>query len=288
MSYQMEELLPLVAKLTEKYTSNESSSVTYDKAKQLMQAILYCIHEYEAQQESANKQNKCSYSLVNDTKLPPEEAYQLGYDLVIRKVKATLATYDALILTFRSYENRNYYDTIVKGMPAFFKYYDAKFEPQNHLLTLDYPTIIHPTEYCGVDLIHIYLNFVSLEQMFLSRFSDEYVYAVLNGYHEEYRELPINICQIVLRTVIGDLIANKRITEYGFSKREYDDIREFVADKELEELQQALTFYLKLLINKGYDQNESLYNYLVADMNDFAVELRNVVKHNCMEVLFPI
>ena len=45
MDYEMEELVPIVGKLAEKYTANESTSITYEKAEQLMGAILYCIHE---------------------------------------------------------------------------------------------------------------------------------------------------------------------------------------------------------------------------------------------------
>ena len=43
----MEELLPVVAALGEKYTGYEHSSVTYEKAQMLMEAVLYCIGEYE-------------------------------------------------------------------------------------------------------------------------------------------------------------------------------------------------------------------------------------------------
>ena len=45
--YEMEELLPVVAALGEKYTGYEHSSVTYEKAQMLMEAVLYCIGEYE-------------------------------------------------------------------------------------------------------------------------------------------------------------------------------------------------------------------------------------------------
>lgn len=36
MDYEMEELVPIVGKLAEKYTSHESTSITYEKAEQLM------------------------------------------------------------------------------------------------------------------------------------------------------------------------------------------------------------------------------------------------------------
>ncbi|MGN0343093.1 MAG: DUF6179 domain-containing protein [Roseburia sp.] len=39
----MEELIPIVGKLTEEFTANESSSVTYERARQFMEAVIYCI-----------------------------------------------------------------------------------------------------------------------------------------------------------------------------------------------------------------------------------------------------
>ena len=37
--YGMEELIPVVAELTEKFTSAESSSVSYERARHLMEAV---------------------------------------------------------------------------------------------------------------------------------------------------------------------------------------------------------------------------------------------------------
>ncbi len=52
MDYKMEELIPVVSRLAEKYTAFEDSSVTYEKAEQLMEAVLYCIRELERSDEN--------------------------------------------------------------------------------------------------------------------------------------------------------------------------------------------------------------------------------------------
>lgn len=41
MNYELEELVPIVARLAEGYTSKASTSITYDRAQQLMSAVLY-------------------------------------------------------------------------------------------------------------------------------------------------------------------------------------------------------------------------------------------------------
>ena len=40
MDYKMEELLPVVSELAQKYTGYESTSITYEKAQMLMGAVL--------------------------------------------------------------------------------------------------------------------------------------------------------------------------------------------------------------------------------------------------------
>ncbi|MBP7349454.1 MAG: hypothetical protein KA965_12300 [Butyrivibrio sp.] len=41
--YTMEELVPLVGELAGSYAGYESSSISYEKAQQFMEAVLYCI-----------------------------------------------------------------------------------------------------------------------------------------------------------------------------------------------------------------------------------------------------
>ena len=79
--YEMQELVPIVAKLAEQYTGFESTSITYEKAEQLMEAVLYCIHEME----TAGKN-----TLSAGEKIPAQQAYELGRKLVEQKTKAAL------------------------------------------------------------------------------------------------------------------------------------------------------------------------------------------------------
>ena len=76
--YTIEELIPIVKKLTEQITSKESSSVSYERARQFMEAVIYCI-------------THCSTgnNLISQNKLSAADAYQLGYNTVIEKARRT-------------------------------------------------------------------------------------------------------------------------------------------------------------------------------------------------------
>ena len=130
MHNEIEELLPVVAKLAERYTSKESSSVSYKTAEQLMGAVVYCINEVAG---------KSAEYMLQGRRAGAASSYEAGYRIVLEKTGRAKEIYHHIIEGFDDYGCKNYRETIVSGMPAFFTWYDPVFQPQDHILTLDYP-----------------------------------------------------------------------------------------------------------------------------------------------------
>ena len=252
--YKMEELVPIVGKLAQRYTAGESTSVTYEKAEQLMGAVLYCIREaayakrengsYETGSESGacgvnsdsggnegagEKAADCDDEgcrmectepgghscekgqqkydiLAGQEKLSAQQAYERGLACVEQKVRAALSLYNELMTAFDSYGNRCLYDTVVKGMPEFFKWYDMRFAPQDTILTLDYPVLKDLSGDAGVDRIFGFLECIRLEQRFLRRFPKEYVRKALKEYGGGHGDEAENLCGIVLEAAVKGLL----------------------------------------------------------------------------------
>ena len=165
-NYIMEELIPIVAKLAGQYTGGDSRSISNSKAQQLMGAVLYCIQTNEPEQQQA---------LVSNTKVPAQQAYELGYSLIEKKVQQALALYNELLANFADYGSHFLHDTVLNGLPEFFKWYDIRFEPQNSILTLDYPVLQDLSRHTGIHLIYEYIHCLLLEQHFLQQFSEDYI-----------------------------------------------------------------------------------------------------------------
>lgn len=70
----------------------------------------------------------------------------------------------------------------MKGLPEFFKWYDVKFQPQNTILTLDYPVLKDISQLSGIDKVYEFINCIRLEQQFLKKFSKSYVVEILEQY----------------------------------------------------------------------------------------------------------
>lgn len=284
LEYEMEELVPIVAKLTEQYTSKESSSIRFETARQLMEAAIYCIHHSEYMVDN-NEKSSADVMVDRARHMSAKEAYERGYHILVEKVKRLNVKYSSLLSYFSWYRNQAYYDTIVKGMPAFFLYYDAKFAPQNHILTLDYPTLRFIGDVRGIDAIEIYLNYTEYEQTFLKAFPEEYILKTLELYHTDYEELLINVCSIVLRNVLVCMWIDKPISGNRFTKNEINYIREKILEKGQLGIDEIIMNLLQSLISWGYEDNKELLEYLSYDIHEFSAELWNAAQHNNVNIL---
>lgn len=278
----MEELFPLVGELAEKYTGKESTSITYEKARQLMGAVLYCLREYEAGLEQKE-------GLVSPAdRVEVKTAYQLGYEKVLEKVKETQALYNRIIGDFNPYGNRCCYDTVAKGLPSFFLYYDPRFAPQDHLLTLDYPVLCPIESLQGIDAIYVYVKSIGQEQIFLGKFPEKYIFHVLKAHSADYKRLFINIASIVLRDVLGCRMAGKGIHTGKYTGEEIKRLENCINCSTAEELERYLKKLTDELMDIGYGNNEELGEYLKKDLHDYAFELKQGIKNRCLDRIIAI
>lgn len=273
MDYEMEELVPIVGKLAEKYTSHESTSITYEKAEQLMGAVLYCIHELWESSGNAPSLNK---------KLSAQRAYEMGAAYVRDKTGKALDLYNRILPEFCHYENKCLYDTFVKGIPEFFKWYDVQFEPQNTILTLDYPLLKDISEYTGIDKIFEFIKAIGLEQIFLKLFPAGYVINILSKDNRNWQESMDNICEIVFIHVIGHIILGKSLTVIELEEDDYSYMQKIFKQATLEDIKKQLTTALEIFIKNYYENDRELLNYLSGAISGIVVRLKNAADNKVL------
>lgn len=259
--YTMEELLPVVAELTKRFTSNESSSITYEKANQLMEAVKYCIDElYEGN-------DKCELNLAQGKNLTAIQAYELGYQKVLQRTKDVMERYNQMIVSFEAYGNENYKDTVEKAIPGFFSYYDVKFAPQENIITMDYPTLHPVIELSGIRAIDEYVKQISLEQIFFKNLPKTWVEEVLFQFHSGYKKEFFNLCEIVLRNILGHMLIGKKLTE-KMKEEEYEQLEQVVKELGKSRLKEQLRVLLGILMKQGYQGSMELENYLEKSLDN--------------------
>lgn len=277
MHFELEELVPIVAKMAESYTSKESTSITYEKAQQLMEAVIYSIRECEMSEQ---------YSLIHKGEISAQKMYEIGVRCVEEKVKKALALYNTIMSDFSSYENECLYDAVVKGMPEFFKWYDYKYAPQNTILTLDYPVLTEVLEHTGIDRIYDFLICISLEQKFLSRFPNEFVIKILSKYDSQYIKMIDNICEIVLMYVVMHMPFGKGFSEIDLEAAEYQKLQLLFQEKDLSELRKIIKDAIKILVREYYEDDENLGEYLCLAVDNISVRIKNAADCGNIQKLF--
>ena len=276
MEYQLEELLPLTARLAEKYTSKESSSVTYETAQMLMEAVLYCVRECRDTSE---------YTLVSEHTVKAEDAYRIGYDRVVEKTRKAKEIYDKLIKDFCDYGCSNYRETILKGMPAFFIAYDARFRPQDHLLTLDYPTVNIHREMCGIDVIYQYLCDIVVEKDFLECFPQQAVRQLLervqSGNSTGYMG---NLSELVLVTAFGCMITDRQLSQLRLFSQDIEAAEQYFRGDDLQGTEGKLRMLLRVLAEKSGRQ--IWVSYFDSLCHEYAVRIQNGIEYGNLETVF--
>lgn len=280
MDYDVEELLVLVKELSDIHTSKESTSITYETAQKLMNAVLYCTRENDFELYN----NEVGEAKVVSVKKFPSarEAYDSGYRLVIEKIKEAREIFNEIVIDFKDYGNRAYYETVVKGIPEFFRWYDPRLNPMDHIILVDYMVLEHLNELEGVDLIYRYLLCIRMEQKFLRRFPEEYISEVLKLLYTNYEDLIVNISGCLLKKVLVNMLIGVRLEKIKYEKADYDKLAELISITNKEELAARLTHLLEGLIRNIYQADNDLYSYLASEIPNIATELRNASENDSL------
>ena len=214
--------------------------------------------------------------MTTGKKLPAGKCYERGLEPVEKQVQDALKLYNRMMLYFSSYGNRCLQDTVGKGMPEFFKWYDYRLNPQNTLLTLDYPILMDLSANTGIDRVYGYLLCIQLEQKFLRKIPRDFVIGVVAEYGARYRWMVDNLCEVVLFKVIRYIILDKNLTESDFSAEELSNLQKIVREKSLEELREKLKEAVDDLVDDYFEEDENLKTYLYAAIQNISVRMKGM------------
>lgn len=278
MHDKMEALFPLVADLARRESGCESTSVTYEKAQTLMGAVLYCLAEYE--QARTNSPAPAGISV--------RERYDTGRRLVLEKAAAIREIFHELSPCFDDYGVRCLYETVRKGIPQFLKWYDARFCPQNTVITLDYPLLADCSHLQGADAVWQYLCGIRAEQRFLQLFDRVHIIHVLREYSAAYREMIENISGIVLANAVGHMALRKPFADTGFREAEYARLSDLFGAREAGETEEMVRQLIRAMTERLDEGGEEVYAYLCCGAGDLAVRIELAASQGHLERIFLI
>ena len=254
LNLQMQ-LLDLLDKRVYKYSGSDSSSIRKEILKDIADSNSYTISIYLKTFNSPDNALKT----IREKEI--EDLYNEGRKKIDKMLKVIRLMYIKVRQNMINIDNDTYNDTIIGGIEGFLKIYDPDFKAQDMKITADYPlynNLVGKLE--GVEFIEKYLKSLYYENEFCNMFLKEEIEKILYEYSADYKNLVVNIFQIILIEVI---------------KRTLDsNIEQLFADKSKQEIYNLIYLaYKKLNIN-----DEGLAKYIEKGFEEIQAEIYNNFK----------
>lgn len=275
------QVLQLIDKRVYKYNGVDSSSVRKEVVEEISNSNNYTISIYLKTFRNPDEAIK----IVKEKGL--EIVYEEGRKEIDKMLNIIRVMYIKVKQNKLNIENDTYNDTIIGGIQGFFKIYDPDFKAQDMKITADYPlynNLIGKLD--GVQFIKEYLNLLYLENLFCKKFSEEKIKYLLYGYSHDYKELVINIFEIVLLEVIACKLVKRNIQDLIISTAELNEIYLMFEDKEKVKIEEIINEAYKEIYNELILDNEALQKYIKKNLSNIVEIIINAVKQNTLDKVF--
>lgn len=275
------QILQLLDEIVYKYNGSDSSSIRKEVVEEILNSNNYTIGIYLKTYKNPDD------ALKEIKEKGLKMAYQEGRKKIDRMLNIIRIMYIKVKQNKLNIENDTYDDTIIGGIQGFLKIYDPDFKAQDMKITADYPlynNLIGKLD--GVEFIKEYLSSLYLENLFCKKFSEEKIKYLLYGYSHDYKELIINIFEIVLLEVISCKLVKRDIQDLSISKVELNEIYLLFEDKDKVEIENIINEVYKEICNELLLDNEELQRYIKKNLNSFVEIITNAVKQNTLDKVF--
>lgn len=230
----MNDLMILLADKYKKYTMNDHSSISVEKAQQLMDSILYCINGY------LNSIDKNSNMLTTKEYNNAITLYERGLEFEKRNLSCAKKLLNKIKLNSLKIDNLSYNDTIFSGLDLFFNKYDILYAAHETPGSIDYQLAIEINEVSGIEYILKYMNQLYIENSFCNNFISSEITALLRGYNTDYKDLLLNIFEIVLQNAIGLELLNENILLLSIDDNQRQRLSNILEPLNVVELQERI------------------------------------------------
>ena len=248
-------LLCLLDERVYKYTRNYSSSIRREILQDISDSNIYTIGIYLKSFSNPDDALKT----IKGKEI--EESYKIGRKKIDKMLKVVRLMYIKVRQNMLNTDNEIYNDTIIGGIEGFLKIYDPDFKAHDMKITADYPlynNLIGKLE--GVEFIEEYLKSLYYENEFCNMFPEKEIEKILYEYPSDYKNLVVNIFQIILKNVIIKALPNYKL----------------LVDKS----KQKIYNLIYLAYKKINIEDDGVAKYIEKDFQDLQAEIYNNIKNN--------
>jgi len=252
----------LLAEKTRKITSG-SSTIGVDEAEMIMQSLLFIISLHL---KSFSDPHDALKTILSES-IPT--LYALGQRRLKIKYAAVKHLYHKVVASMVRVQYYYYTTTVVKEFGNFFSLYTDHYTASAaHELPGDvmfvYPLIRAVQGYTGIELVWQYLKSLYYEHLFCQHFADDAIFNVMCRFNPNYEAVMFNICEQVLATAIGCVLAGANVRELRLNAGDYVKLKDVFTDVSVEESEKIIADAYVRLMDVLNDTNSSMQEYIKA------------------------
>lgn len=275
------QILQLLDEIVYKYNGLDSSSIRKEILEDISNSNIYTISIYLKSFKNPDE------AVKNIKEQGLKIAYQEGRKKIDRMLNIIRIMYIRVKENKLNIENDTYNDTIIGGIQGFLKIYDPDFKAQDMKITADYPlynNLIGKLE--GVEFIKEYLSSMYLENLFCKKFSEEKIKYLLYGYSQDYKDLIINIFEVVLLEIIACKLVKRNIQDLCISISELNEIYLMLENKDKSEIENIINQLYGEICNELIINNKELQSYIKKNLSSIVEIITNAVKQKTLDKVF--
>lgn len=272
----------LLEKLVYKYNGLESTSIRTEIAQEIQDSIYYKISIY------LKKDKNPDDSIKKIRELGLEKIYEEGRKTIYKMLDSIRVMYIKVKQNKLNIDNDIYNDTLIKGIKGFLKIYDPDYKAQDMKITADYPLYNDLTgKLEGIEFIKKYINSIYLENSFCQKFSEEKIKYLLCSYFQNYKDLIINVFEIVLLETFACKLINKNVKDLIITKSQLNEIYLIFKNKEDKEIENIIMNVYDNISKELLNENEQeLYQYIDINMQYIKQLIKNSLKQRNLDKIF--
>ena len=275
------DVIQLLDERVYKYNGIDNSSVRKEIVEEISKSNYYTISMY------LKTFNNPDDALEKIKKNNLNELYCNGRKQIDRMLNIIRVIYAKVKQNKLKTNNQSYNDTIIGGIQGFLKIYNPDFKAQDMKITADYPlynNLIGKLD--GVEFINEYVYSIYLENEFCSIFLSEKIERLLYAYSEDYKDLIINIFEIVLFEAIACKLAKRNIYDLEIMSFELNEINKLLKNKKKEEIEKIITKVYKEICKEVIVNKKNLQEYIQRNLSYVTQVIINNAKQNTLDKIF--
>ncbi|MGN1170722.1 MAG: DUF6179 domain-containing protein [Lachnospiraceae bacterium] len=259
-----------------KYNGIDSTSMTVEKAQEILESMLYTIGV--AAENGAAKEEilNGSLSLLLDR----------GREILKGKQKSVKVEWKLLCRELPRIPNV-YFLSTMENLGLFFDSYDIYFAAHHTSESIDYwPLCPVPETIKGISYIEEYIRRIQIENDFLNCFEREDVISLCEKYVSDYREALFNLCEPVLTNAIGLCLIGKEVRGLHISSAHREDIYHRLIGRTEDEICDMIKEAVLSACRQIGMTAENEKDYLVSAAAGLGARIREALKHRDLSDIF--